>query len=135
MSRPSALFLSQMSDKDLLTYCENNFDELTTSTTEEALILKFRDFVDGAGGSVPMVDVEYTMAEVVAQLPEEDFLAEVKDDLHRLANSKKLTKAEILEWAKEIEEQLDDALQTQAQATEHALDCAKEYLPKREPEP
>lgn len=129
---PSALFLSQMSDRDLLTHCEHSFDPLITSTTEEALMIKFREFVDGGGGSVPMVDVEYTIAEVVAQLPKEDFLAEVKDDLHRLANTKRLTKAEILEWAKEIEEQLDEALRSQADATEYALDCAKDYLPKKE---
>lgn len=135
MSRPSALFLSQMSDADLLTYCENQFDELVTSSTEEALMIKFRDFVDEKGGSVPFEDVSYTLSEVLAQMPDEDFLAEVKDDLHRLSKSKRLTKAEILDWAKEIAEQLDEALQTQAHAAEHARDCAKDYLPKKEPKP
>lgn len=96
MSRPSALFLSQMTDDDLLTYCENNFDELVTSTTEEALIIKFREKVETEQESINTEYVDDRLEEIQDYLLSDSILDDCVNKLDAIINSKS-TKAEMLE--------------------------------------
>lgn len=117
MTRPSALFLSQLPDAELLTYCENQFDELVTSSTEEALIIKFREQLDG--GSMPMAEVIGLLSDINAQIPEEDFLADLIYELHDLATSK-LKKDELIARIQQFANALESRQQDLASGFEFA---------------
>ena len=107
MCRPSALILSQMSDTDLLTYCENNLDDLVTSTTEQALIIKFREKVEPEQELVSMAYVDDRLEEIQDYLSSDATLDYLVEQLDKIINSK-ATKAEMLESLIDIWEDLKD---------------------------
>lgn len=101
------MFLSQMSDTDLLTYCENNLDDLVTSTTEQALIIKFREKVEPEQELVSMDYVDDRLEEIQDYLLSDATLDYLVEQLDKIINSK-ATKAEMLESLIDIWENLKD---------------------------
>lgn len=119
--------LEQMDDIELLTYCENNIDDLVTSTTEIALIQRLRKQLDGEGGYMAMSEVKGLLADIDAQIPEEDFLADLIYDLHDLATSK-LKKDELIARIQQFANALESRQQDLAGGFEFASSMINETI-------
>lgn len=113
--------LEQLDEVELLSYCENNIDDLVTSTTELVLINRLKRQLDVDGGHMPMSEVKDLLADIDAQIPGEDFLADLIAECNDITAGN-YKKAELITFIQGFANVIENKQQELASGFEFARD-------------
>ena len=123
------LQLNQLSEVELLTYCENQVDDLVTSTTELALIENLRSSIEHAEESISIEYVDDRLEEIQDHLLSDSILEDCVNELDSIINGN-LTKAAMLERLVNLWGDLKDVKNEMQGNTETIHSLIREFYEK-----
>lgn len=123
------LQLNQLSEVELLTYCENQVDDLVTSTTELALIENLRASIEHAEESISIEYVDDRLEEIQDHLLSDSILEDCVNELDSIINGN-LTKAAMLERLVNLWGDLKDVKNEMQGNTETIHSLIREFYEK-----
>lgn len=123
------LQLNQLSEVELLTYCENQVDDLVTSTTELALIENLRGSIEHAEESISIEYVDDRLEEIQDHLLSDSILEDCVNELDSIINGN-LTKAAMLERLVNLWGDLKDVKNEMQGNTETIHSLIREFYEK-----
>lgn len=121
--------LNQLSEVELLTYCENQVDDLVTSTTELALIENLRSSIEHAEESISIEYVDDRLEEIQDHLLSDSILEDCVNELDSIINGN-LTKAAMLERLVNLWGDLKDVKNEMQGNTETIHSLIREFYEK-----
>ena len=121
--------LNQLSEVELLTYCENQVDALVTSTTELALIENLRASIEHAEESISIEYVDDRLEEIQDHLLSDSILEDRVNELDSIINGN-LTKAAMLERLVNLWGDLKDVKNEMQGNTETIHSLIREFYEK-----
>lgn len=121
--------LNQLSEVELLTYCENQVDDLVTSTTELALIENLRASIEHAEESISIEYVDDRLEEIQDHLLSDSILEDRVNELDSIINGN-LTKAAMLERLVNLWGDLKDVKNEMQGNTETIHSLIREFYEK-----
>lgn len=121
--------LNQLSEVELLTYCENQVDDLVTSTTELALIENLRASIEHAEESISIEYVDDRLEEIQDHLLSDSILEDCVNELDSIINGN-LTKAAMLERLVNLWGDLKDVKNEMQGNTETIHSLIREFYEK-----
>ena len=121
--------LNQLSEVELLTYCENQVDDLVTSTTELALIENLRASIEHAEESISIEYVDDRLEEIQDHMLSDSILEDCVNELDSIINGN-LTKAAMLERLVNLWGDLKDVKNEMQGNTETIHSLIREFYEK-----